>query len=273
LEETVIGSALEQASDACKQRWFDTIERAARDDASRRPHRVAALARAAATGVAIAGMAYIGYVLMSWSRYGAARAMPDSDVLLDRYLPNPEVGLRNATIVHAPASITFAAIRLSDFERSPIVRGLFGVRDVLMRNKREEEVRTSLPFEQLTSIGWGVLAIDAGTELVLGTVTKPWKTNSQFRPIRSDEFLAFCEPGYAKIALSIRVDEVSSEHCELRTETRVQTTDPISRARFRRYWAFLSPGMGLVRRILLQQIKAEAEGIWERSRPLAGTSM
>jgi hypothetical protein len=43
------------------------------------------------------------------------------------------------------------------------------------------------------------------------------------------------------------------------TETRVTTTDPMSRERFRRYWAFLSPGIRLIRYEILRLVRAEAE--------------
>jgi len=37
------------------------------------------------------------------------------------------------------------------------------------------------------------------------------------------------------------------------------TTDPAARAKFRRYWSFLSPGIFLIRWISLGPLKAEAE--------------
>jgi hypothetical protein len=36
-------------------------------------------------------------------------------------------------------------------------------------------------------------------------------------------------------------------------------TDAATRARFRRYWAFASPGIALIRRLSLQPLKCEAE--------------
>ena len=44
-----------------------------------------------------------------------------------------------------------------------------------------------------------------------------------------------------------------------RTETRVMTTDPAARAKFRRYWSFPSPGIILIRWVSLRPLKAEAE--------------
>jgi hypothetical protein len=36
------------------------------------------------------------------------------------------------------------------------------------------------------------------------------------------------------------------------------TTDPVSRERFRRYWAFLSPGILIIRYQILRLVRAEA---------------
>jgi hypothetical protein len=39
----------------------------------------------------------------------------------------------------------------------------------------------------------------------------------------------------------------------------VRLTDPVSRRRFRLYWAAVSPGILLIRRILLRRVRREAE--------------
>jgi hypothetical protein len=73
------------------------------------------------------------------------------------------------------------------------------------------------------------------------------------------DFAAFNEPGYVKIAWTLRADPVDAGSSIFRTETRVTTTDEIARARFRRYWSFVSPGVVLIRRMLLSPLKREAE--------------
>lgn len=265
VRDTVIGGVMNPSS--CSSRtWFETIDRAVDEDVLRRPRRLAIAVRTAAIAGGAATAGYLAYVLTSWSRYGLAKPSKKQDELLDRFMPNYEVALRHATVVHAPANVTFSAINVSDFERSPIVRLLFLTREIMLRAKPHERAPEGLPLAKLLSLGWSVLAIDPGKAIVLGTVTRPWDRNPRFRSVHPDEFAAFSEPGYAKILLSLRVGGVSSEHCEMRSETRVQTTDPIGRARFRRYWAFLSPGMDIIRRVILAQVKSQAESAWEASR-------
>jgi hypothetical protein len=77
--------------------------------------------------------------------------------------------------------------------------------------------------------------------------------------VRPEEFAAFQEPGYVKIVFTLRADPVSVSESAVRTETRVATTDPIARAKFRRYWALVTPGVILIRRSLLRSVKADAE--------------
>jgi hypothetical protein len=93
----------------------------------------------------------------------------------------------------------------------------------------------------------------------MGAVTQPWKANVVFRALPPDEFAAFHEPGYVKIVWTLRVDPLGPAESMFRTETRAVCTDPESRARFRRYWSFLSPGIILIRWLSLGPLKVEAE--------------
>ena len=71
--------------------------------------------------------------------------------------------------------------------------------------------------------------------------------------------MSFNEPGYVKIAWTLRVDPIDAGSSIFRTETRAIATDRAARAKFRRYWSFLSPGIVLIRRLSLPLVKKEAE--------------
>jgi hypothetical protein len=58
---------------------------------------------------------------------------------------------------------------------------------------------------------------------------------------------------------TLRADPSADEACVFRTETRACATDPFARARFRRYWSFASPGVWLIRVMMLGPVKCEAE--------------
>ena len=112
---------------------------------------------------------------------------------------------------------------------------------------------------EVLSLGWRVLVEEPGHELVLGAVTQPWQTNVVFQGLEPEEFADFSEPGYAKIVVSLAAEPVGPNRSHFRTETRVATTDPESRSRFRRYWSVVSPGVLLIRYETLKMVRHEAE--------------
>jgi hypothetical protein len=182
-----------------------------------------------------------------------------SDALLDRYIPNPEVREQHEVIVNAPAEITYYAAREIDLMRSLIVRAIFEAREWIMNSTKHKDNAPGSFLSRLLALGWGVLAEEPGQEIVLGSVTQPWKSDVEFHAIPPDEFADFHEPGYAKIAWTLAVEPRGASASVFRTETRVVTTDSKSRKRFRIYWTLVSPGILLIRRMALQLVRREAE--------------
>jgi len=218
-------------------------------------------ANALAGAAGIAGGAYAAYAAATWLRYGRARRSPsgDDDSLLYLFMPICEVDERHETRVLAPANVTFAAACEADPGHSSIVRAIFKGRALALGSHPDAVARPRGIVALTKSLGWGVLAEIPGSEIVMGAVTQPWKADLVFRALEPAAFAAFDEPGYVKIAWTLRADGVSDSQSIARTETRVMTTDPIARAKFRRYWALFSPGVMLIRRILLRQTRREAE--------------
>jgi hypothetical protein len=228
-----------------------------------------------AVGLGLAGLAYIGYAAVTWYRYGRdgdMTAATEPDPLLDRFIPEYEVRERHETRVAAPADVTLAAARELDLQRSPLVRAIFAVRVLpsLLRGEPEVSWPGGLLAETL-AMGWGLLAEEPDREVVVGAVTQPWEPVVQFRALPPAEFAAFDEPGYAKIVWTLAAEPIGPAESIVRTETRVQTTDPESRERFRRYWAALSPGILLIRYEALRLVKAEAEARSRAAVPARGT--
>jgi hypothetical protein len=208
-----------------------------------------------------AAAAYATYAGVAWLRYGhATRSTPENeDALLDRFMPVYDVAERHHISVGAPADVTFAAACETDLQQSAIVRAIFRAREVILGSEPDAAVRPRGLLAVTKSLGWGVLAEVPGREVVMGAVTQPWKADVVFRPLPPDVFIAFDEPGYVKIAWTLRADPMGPGRSVFRTETRAVATDPSARAKFRRYWSFLSPGIIVIRQLMLRPVKAEAE--------------
>ena len=221
-------------------------------------------------GVGVAAAAYGLYAGVTWLRYGHAAQSPhdEEDPLLDRFMPAYEVVERHHIRVAAPGETTFAAACETNLLSSPISRAIFRAREVILGSTPDIAERPSGVLAFTKSIGWGVLAEVPGREVVMGAVTQPWLANVTFRPLPPDDFAAFNEPGFVKIVWTLRADPIGTADSVFRTETRVIATDTWARRKFRRYWSLLSPGIIIIRAVMLQPVRREAE-----RRAQAGTSL
>ena len=205
------------------------------------------------------GLGWVNWAAATWLRYGHQRAPGIGDALLDPFIPRYEVSDRQERIVDAPAATVFKAIESFRMEDSRIIRVLIGARGRILRAPRGAPIAPRPFLDVIRSIGWGTLVEVPGREFIFGAVTQPWKAEVLFRPLTPARFAAFDADGYARIAWTIAVDSLGPRRSRVRTETRVATTDPDSRERFRRYWAFFSPGISLIRYAALRAIGTAAE--------------
>ncbi|HET7239598.1 MAG TPA: hypothetical protein VFI77_00485 [Gemmatimonadales bacterium] len=215
--------------------------------------------RVSAAAATAAGLCGLGYIATTWYRYGRPKRTGAMDVALDRFMPAYEVAERHETRIHAPASVTWEAARALDLHGSPVIRAIFAGRELALRSTPAPRRPSETFLQEVLDLGWGILAEEPGRELILGAVTKPWEPDVRFRRLAPDAFAAFQEPGYAKIVWTLVVDPIGSDQSVFRTETRVATTDPESRRRFRRYWSVFFPGIRVIRWEALRLVRQAAE--------------
>jgi hypothetical protein len=211
--------------------------------------------------VAAAAGVYGGYVAATYLRVRRGSDRTERNPLLDQLMPEYEVREHHSVTVSASADITLAAAREISFHDSLIIRTIFAVRALPARvlgASPAPTVRRPV-FDEVIALGWRQLAEISGRQVIMGAVTQPWRQEVHFHGLPAEEFVAFCEPGYAKIAWTIEVEPAGLSSSVFSTETRVVTTDPVSRERFRRYWALLSPGILIIRYETLRLVRVEAE--------------
>jgi hypothetical protein len=223
--------------------------------------RIRSATRVLTAGVGAAAAGYAAYSGLAWLRYGhpPQGSADDRDELLDRFMPNYEVVERHHIHVSAPADAVLDAAREQNLFRSPAARAIFKAREIVLRATPDDRPQPHGLLAVVQSLGWGVLADVPGREIVVGGVTRPWEPNVKFRALPPEEFAAFCEPGYVKIAWTLRADPVDECETIFRTETRAIATDAEARSRFRWYWTFASPGVAMIRWLSLGPLKRDAE--------------
>ena len=217
-----------------------------------------------AASIGAATIAYALLVVNAWFRYGSnnERAVGEyTDPLLDSFLRKYEVMERHQIEVEAPAPITYAVARAADLSRSSTIRAIFRLREWILgatHSERTGDANDGLVAQAIAQ-GWGVLSEIPDRAIVMGAVTQPWAKDVAFRAISPDRFSSFQEPGYVKIVWTLRVDPKGPGRSVHSTETRACATDVTARSKFRRYWAFFSPGIVLIRQIAIRLVRAEAE--------------
>ena len=214
---------------------------------------------AGAAGVAVGG--YAALVCAAWMRFGRpARPKPDEvDPWLDRFMPNYDVAERHHAHMHAPAEVVLESAKTARLQDSPLVRAIIRAREIVLGTRPQKRAEAEGLLHETLALGWGLLADVPGSEVVVGAVTQPWLPNVVFRALPPDEFRAFAEPGFVKIAWTLRADALGPRETVFRTETRVVATDLSARQRFRWYWARFSPGIVLIRHAIIAALKRDAE--------------
>jgi hypothetical protein len=199
----------------------------------------------------------------------AARGKVDPQLLLDQFLPRYDLAVAHAHVFRVPPTECFRAASEVDLFRAPLIRALLDLRGLPQRlaGTLKTRGRAATPgasratfrLKDMVGLGWTLLGETPGAEMVLGQVSRPWKAvaTSTGSPMTPERFVSFDQPGFAKIATSLRVDPYGHRSCILTMETRVAVTDDASRRRFRRYWLLIGPFSALIRRTTIRRLAAD----------------
>lgn len=182
----------------------------------------------------------------------------DADRAVDRWLEVYDVRSAHEVEVDAPATVTYQAVRDLDLGRSVPVAALFAIRGLPHFVTGKARPTRALTLDTFLEVGFTIFEERAPEELVMGVVGKFWRPDSGLVRVTPEEFVAFDEPGNAKAVLSFTVEDRGSGSL-LATETRVACTDAAALRKFSFYWRVIGPFSGLIRRLMLDQVKRTAE--------------
>jgi hypothetical protein len=185
-------------------------------------------------------------------------------VPLDGVMPVWDVRSSHAIDIAASPERVFDTLAVADFSRNPIVRSLMALRSipaiVLAPRKAWRDWRASLAAERGTGPlrhAFVVLESRRPDTLILGLTGRFWTPSGGLVATDPASF-GKALPGFARAAWSFELVPTTAG-TRLSTETRVLCGDPRSRRRFLRYWRVIRPGSGVIRRVVLRQIKVAAE--------------
>ncbi|MFC5889620.1 hypothetical protein RMN57_01255 [Kitasatospora sp. CM 4170] len=196
-------------------------------------------------------------------------------LLLDGVLPEFGYSRLESVAIAAAPPVTYDAARRLDLltVHSPLLNAAMWARGLpdRLRGRAEPTPPTlrvadlfDTPGEAWGDQPWVALGENPGRELVFGAVGRPWQPSIEWRRVESRDFTPFDEPDWAKMAAALVVHPYGTSRSLLTYEARTACTDPASDARFGRYWALVSPGVGVVLRGTLHAVRTSAE---QPSRP------
>lgn len=192
----------------------------------------------------------------------AMTSSPATPLLIETAVPQPDAVLAVHAVVHADPASTFAAARSLDFltVRTPLLLAAMWVRGLPSRLRGTSAAPAKrLTVAQGTGLpGWLLLGEKVDEEIAFGAVGTFWQPAIQWHDVPRDQFAAFGEPGWGKIAANFSVAPYGTSTL-LTYECRTVTTDPVSRRRFLRYWWVIRPFVGHIMRATVATVVRDAE--------------
>lgn len=191
---------------------------------------------------------------------------------LENWLPASTalVSERHVTYVDAPADAVYRAIWRADLGGF-IVRALLTVRVVFVplllgewrqaraRITRYRRTDSRLTLQSLLESGFCQLEAAPNEELVLGLTGRFWIASGGLTPCSAETFRSGPPDGLAQAAWNFQCEPVGDGTTALSTETRVRVAPGPARSGFLRYWFFVRPFSGMMRRLMLRAVRREAE--------------
>lgn len=187
---------------------------------------------------------------------------------IDYWMPTYDFAERHETRVRATPERVYQAIRAADFGRHSIFKLLFGLRalpKLLLNPSKAREMASrlepepKLTLDRLFQSGFVMLEERQGQEMVLGLTGKFWRPGGGIVHTEPIEFQSPTPKGMAKGAWNFALRRATDDSTLLTTETRVWCPDAGGRRRFGAYWMLVRPFSGLLRRIMLKEIRKMAE--------------
>jgi len=178
-------------------------------------------------------------------------------MLIDSFAPDPDAVETHSISINASCDVVRGALWTADLGGSLIIKALMGLRtvpEIVLRGGRARPRDRKITLQTLIDAGFGILANEP-EEIVLGVTGKFWRPTGNLLPFDRDSFAGAVRPGLARAVWNFSIKESAGGETILSTETRVVCGDAASRRKFRLYWFFVRPFSGLIRRIMLRNVR------------------
>lgn len=182
-------------------------------------------------------------------------------MLIDSFAPSPDAVETHSILINAPRETVYRALWTADLGHSLIIKSLLALRSVpaFIAHSRAMPRNRQITLQTLIDSGFGLLAEKPDEEIVLGITGRFWRPAGNVSPFNRPDFDRPVAAGFARGVWNFSVSEKVPGQTVLTTETRVTCGDPASRRKFLAYWIVVRPFSGLIRLIMLKNVRKTAE--------------
>jgi hypothetical protein len=179
-------------------------------------------------------------------------------MLIDTFLPTYNFTAKEYSIdIDAPIDEVYPIVRKLDLRQAYFTRFILFVRSIPALLQGRPALGVTL--DELDKMGFFFLSEDAPNTLLIGFIGKIWTSSGDLQTVEPARFRGFATQGYIKGVLSFTLTALSEGRTRLSTVSRGQCLCEDSLRKTRRYWFFMAPVSGAVRRGMLRACKRQAE--------------
>jgi len=183
-------------------------------------------------------------------------------MLIDSFAPKFDATEIHRIAINASRQSVYEALWSADLGGSAVIKVLMLLRSMpglLARRAQTLPRNQKVTLQTLGNSGFGLLAERASDEIVLGVTGRFWRPTGNLSTFRRSDFDQPVPAGLARGVWNFRLSEGLDGRTILQTETRVICGDAASRRKFLAYWFVVRPFSGLIRLIMLKNVRKAAE--------------
>lgn len=183
-------------------------------------------------------------------------------MLIDSFAPNFDATEVHRIAINASRQTVYEALRTADLGRSPVIKLLLLLRSMpgfIARRGNSVPQNKKITLQTMIDSGFGILSEVPSEEIVLGVTGRFWRPTGNVSPFVRTDFDLPVRSGFARGVWNFTVRDSRDGGTVLQTETRVICGDDASRRKFAAYWLLVRPFSGLIRLIMLRNVRRAAE--------------
>jgi hypothetical protein len=180
--------------------------------------------------------------------------------IADKFLPNYQFSERHCILIDAPPHAVLNTIDSFSANDDQLIVSLIAIREAPARLAGAFGFQPGRVSQQAFGMSNFAKLGERDDQVVYGLVGRFWRPSFGLEQVTgADGFLAFEQPGVAKLVMSFSLAQDETGPALLTTETRVFCPDRKSLLLFSLYWMLIRAPSGLIRRRMLAAIKGRAE--------------